>query len=361
MADIKKYLFWPQANASYEEDQIEQIIKASINDMDFVVDSEDKIQKGIYFTPTNIKIEVSLYVSEYSPLNSAITNLIKQQMSKLFVDKSKTNNDKKCIFTCQKYEKPHILNLNGRYYSKMSIIDAIEKTLKKGDPLRLEDVTILPGELPNIKLYPIYKPTKNVIKYTEKDVIQYNLFNDKWIENDCPDFSKWMAEADKDGNNMLDIDAIASKYYAIRPIENNREGIVFKNVVIKNILFPKYHHKNPATYLNVKFENCVINWECFCGPVFISCLFKNCRFVRENDYRHVNFKCCNFDDCIFIDLKSNNFNLNLYELNNMGGKSTSSSHVLTSAVFPKSSCPRSVYGCDISIFKDFLSSCDCEF
>lgn len=227
----------------------------------------------------------------------------------LLKDVSRTAHEKTCALSCEDYVSPHLLNLNGRSYSYEHIHNAISKTLLVGEQLRLEDITILPTQIECIQLYPNHSLGGwTPRKYTEQ-MMQLKVFSRERAERyNIPAFSAWLDAIAGDRNQVWDesvVDLYKNKYCKSRPDQNPApcdysNPPVFTNLLIKEVVFPRVHPKHPVHFVNVEFCQCVIYYECFCGPRFYSCRFVDCWVVLGNIFRPGVWRRCSFERCFFF-------------------------------------------------------------
>ena len=220
------------------------------------------------------------------------------------IDWARSSGQTECPLTTEKFEKPHILSVNGRSYSLDAFNEAVAKTLEQGEPLRLEDVTLSVLDLPDIKLYPNYSlpgwelpPT--VINFEMSRVKSEKLrFSDaRASEKNDPTIAALF-----DRPSVLDDNGLVSGKHIYRAYQarHNTVSRTVENLVVSKALFPRGHMKDAPHLRNVLFHTCYMVFDCCCGLKFVGCRFERCVIVVPNGYFRCSFSLCELVDCTFI-------------------------------------------------------------
>jgi hypothetical protein len=261
-----KYWFWIKDEHSYDEDQLRTYIDDLPDHHRISALSPSGNNVGsVYFLKTDLK------------------NIGTPVCTGFVVDKSKSAGDTICPISHDEYAtgQPMLLNLNQRSYNRDAIVAVISNTLKNGIPLRLEDITIEPEQLPTMRLYPNRSLGRHqlgtVIKFSEeKYVIRAFDGNVKMDTN--PEF--WDAVAIPDHNGIWSLSSAAVAYGFAESDE--LPVFIIKNQICEERKFPWPHPKvntGYAIFRNCLFRKCEIVMECWCGVVLHGCRFEYCTFI----------------------------------------------------------------------------------
>lgn len=240
--------------------------------------------------------------------NSDGPEIIDSIKQKTFIDWSRTSNEKICPISCDNYENPVILNMDGRTYSFQYIKEMIEKSLIEDENLRLESVTLTPSHLQKMILYPHKDLGKTIDKPFSfaNTTVKIKLFQQYLVEkHNIPEMNSIIGEIRKNHNKMWDYiflwDTYAKKRGGLPMFNGNTETI--QNLILEKIKFPKEHPKCDTGHLlfkNILFKECEINISCFCGVDINSSLFENCTIDLSSCSRSTNLKRCIFKNCNFL-------------------------------------------------------------
>jgi len=222
------------------------------------------------------------------------------------VDVSRTAGATECSITLDPFEEPHLLNFTGRSYSKKAITNAIERTLKRGENLRLEELTIDYTQLDQVVLYPNYSLPgwTEPLRYSAADVFSTKKFDhDLAARENIEACSAWFDAIPSPDKQMWDITGVFAQYLHHRPYQTklgaSNDTAIFRNMILRNIVFPRWHPKQRTHMCNVEFRECLIHLQCLCGLRMFGCKFTNCVIVRDISYakRSDSWNGCIFDGC----------------------------------------------------------------
>jgi hypothetical protein len=214
-------------------------------------------------------------------LQKIVSKIVEKIKVATFIDWSRTKNQTTCLISQEKFVKPYILNLNGMTYSKISIMDAIEKTLLIDESLRLENRTLVPADIEKIVLIPnlslVWKNPK-VITFSAKQVKIKDFDEREAQSKNIKGFSEFIAALPPTlGSESMDIEKLKHFYASARDMPLTDVNETIENLVIQNIKFPPYHPKGyPVTFCNILFEKCEIIMQCWCGIKIKSSKFVDC-------------------------------------------------------------------------------------
>jgi hypothetical protein len=262
-----KYWFWPQDCCSNSEHFLKQFV-TSLSLVD-----------GMHYTPSG-KFERGDYDPDLSLIKNWVQNFEGSAPYGIMLDKSRTAGDENCTISLEPFKenRPVLLNLTGRTYNRTAIMTAIEKTLLVGLFLRLEDKTVEPEQLQDIKLYDNLSLLKSAKLVNYESVIgQIQAFDHFRQLNTNEPF--WDLVGTSDSNGMWKLEEAALKYAIIS--SNNDSPIVIKDLICVGRKFPYPHPKvnsGYAIFRNCLFKNCEIVVHCWCGPQFRGCKFEDCTF-----------------------------------------------------------------------------------
>lgn len=282
----KKYLFWIDDCCSYEEEELRALAAPLVAAHGGKTPcGHDTHSAGYYDT-----------VDEY----------IKHRT---IPDVSRTSGDTVCSITQHDFERPYILSQTGRSYSEQAIQEAIERALAEGKDLRLEDKIISSHQMHKIVLYPNHRlggwlPI-TPITFGDKPVLIYKSFDHgKARLHNIPEMSKLFDEIGADCNEVWEVRKVFTQYIARRQSQASFVGDdpLFRDIILSEIVFPRYHPKWTAIFQNVRFNDCFINMWCFCGPQMISCSFQKC-LLLEHGQTWGGWKKCEFINCTFVFLR----------------------------------------------------------
>lgn len=216
------------------------------------------------------------------------------QSSKEFVlDKSRIAQHDICSISHEPFSsaEPYLLNLTGRSYALEALLNAID-TLRQGNPLRLEDVTLEPENLREIVLYPNLSlgasPAQAITFAHEQVPIAPFDFGQALQSN--PQF--WEDVLQRDMNGMWSMESAAEKHGF--KLEHS-DCVVVKNQRAQRIQVPWPHPKmNSGTVIfkNCLFEDCEVMIGCWCGPRFHGCRFVSCTFTFLSEVTSGRAKRC---------------------------------------------------------------------
>lgn len=292
------YYYWIEDRASYTKAQI----MAHIDTWPFTVERTDDGPEMYYLNGFHRKRIMHVLGSDSS--ETIFANLV--HCKSLVVDVSRTAGHTKCPITLEKYDCAHILNLTWRSYSVAALREAIDKSLKVGKPLRLEDCIIEPEQLSKIRLYPNFGLGEwRPFVYTDADVPPRPPFDGTTARREnIPMFSVWldsMRAAQGWDTSIRDI--YTNRYHPLRPdsaLDCGCDGpAIFKDLVIQCIVFPRVAPNLQTWFINVMFSNCVILFEDLRALHFSSCAFWNCIFCIQPEGFCPKCSRCEFKDCSF--------------------------------------------------------------
>lgn len=251
----------------------------------------------LFLANQDIKIELTLNRNNEQigfiqvPLALIKEELKKQVKAWAFVDVSKTNSDDTCPLSQEDYEDPYVLSLNGRTYSKESFLEAVKATLFKGNPLRLEDTTLLPEMLNGLKFYPHgSRGTKGATINFDTKQIKLEPYNNLLVNKEnIKAVSLFLKNMPK--QEIWDYKGLWSLYAEARGYNKNWPGIgvSIANLKIKDQTFPppNSHPKcndGHITFKNIHFKSCNINLTaCWCGFDIKTSLFEDCIFLTKDN------------------------------------------------------------------------------
>lgn len=273
---IEKYYFFPGICESYSLKELflaNQDIKIDL----ILKETEEKVGT-LQVSPSLIWQKLVFILSQYKML-----------------DVSKTNGDEICPLSQEEFENPYILSLNGRTYSLTPFMEAVEAILFQGNPLRLEDVTLLPEMLTNLKFYPHKtRGTKGEIITFNKNQIKLLPYDGLLIKKEnIKEISSFLKNMPK--REIWDYKGLWSLYAGKRGYNQKWPGIgvSISNLKIKDQTFPppNSHPKCDSghiTFKNIYFKNCIIDLSsCWCGLDIKTSLFEDCIFlISKNNIGH---------------------------------------------------------------------------
>lgn len=261
---------------------------------------------GDYGTGSNLLYHTSYMAEEAGkkdrtrhPPGFSATNLVR--------DHALTTGQTECPLTLEPFDDPVIMAHNGRSYSCKAIVAAIATTLLKGMDLRLEDGRVItPLQLRHIKLFTnaglpsvSHRYSARKITYTDEDVKLPAYDRLLTVAHDLPELSRLLGATSSDWHKE------AFAYYARqRPhectIQPGYAAVdVVRNCTLRDVVYPREHEKPGVTFLNVRFENCVIVDGCLCCISFRMCEFVNCVFLQCNDHiRRDWMHACVLENCV---------------------------------------------------------------
>lgn len=297
----KKYYFIAKDNKSY---LLKTLVNIALND--FQAKKEKMLERNS--TSANQKHSFSLkirspernkyediYCWRTNEVDTIASRIIEQIQTRSIVDWARTSNQMTCPLSLEDFDKPYILNMNGRTYSKEFITQAIKESLYKDESLRLEDMTLQPSMIERIILLPnlslqelsLWKNKPKEITFSAAN-IQVKDFNEQEarIKNingfsefirDLPPIIDGLLDAEKLYNYYADARGIAqiTKTIGNRDIYTTVDKCI-ENLVIQNIKFPSSHPKGGLIFNNILFEKCQIIMKCWCGLRVKSSKFVDC-------------------------------------------------------------------------------------
>lgn len=233
------------------------------------------------------------------------------------IDQSRTNGDKLCPLSQEEYNEPHILSLNGRSYSLEDFLNAVESTLYKGSPLRLEDTTILVDMLngKGITLYPNKSLGATLDDHIvlDPEKIELKRFDENLVyKNNIKCMSDIIKNVPKNSNEMWDYMAIWKSYAKERGFNQEWAGLTvsIEDIIIKDQTLPNLHPKCDSGHIifkNCLFKNCTIDIKaCWCGFDIKSSMFLNCKMIFPDDKPDIDIygpnyqnkiSYCEMDEC----------------------------------------------------------------
>lgn len=264
---LDQYWFWIDDGRSYTKAFIQE----------FVATLNEKNAK----TPHGIPVRF-LYCLQYAAKDLDTS----ERWASFLLDKSRSAGDLICSICHEPFKtcEPYLLNRNGRSYGREAILTAIN-TLKEGQLLRLEDITIEPEQLPELRLYPNYtlgaSESATAISFAKEEIPIKAFDSTQKLENN-PAFWDAVAIAD---NEIWSLEKAAIQFgFAIKPCD----VIVIKNQLCTKRKFPWPHPKvncGSVCFRNCLFRQCEIVVDCWCGPRFHGCRFEDCVFLMSPDHR----------------------------------------------------------------------------
>ena len=261
-------------------------------------------------SPAGVKVYISNNINEYVEKNTFENNSVKY-------------NDLICPITLEKPNDPVILNLNGRIYSKVALLTALQTTVCQNRSLRFQELEITQRNYDNIKIYHVGQPNQGSIeispveKYPTPDRTLAEL-NEKFelssfVYDTLAVSTPWDSDkfAAKMSNKFLSEDV---KTRFIKKDDRYQA----ENFVIKNKTFANAHPKISLDLRNVHFINCQFSRDCYCQLRLISCTFERCQFIGNHIFERGYVLGCDFRKCVFVKYANNSeSNLTTRDLTNM--------------------------------------------
>jgi hypothetical protein len=241
-----------------------------------------------------------IYLDEHPELKNKMEEELKKDLKYYtVVDKTRTNGDEVCSLTLEKFKNPYFVTKNGRSYEKEAILDAIEHSIYKDRPLRLEDIYLTPEMVEGgggLTLYPnqsLGSPDKQPIEIDPKMIVK-NPFNINLVyEKNIVEFSDYLKNITPNENEMWDYKKLWAFYAGFRDLNKEwaNDCVAIENLVVENQKFPNLHPKCDSGHIvfkNVLFRDCTIDVSaCWCGFNIEACKFDNCTLIYPGNPVHI--------------------------------------------------------------------------
>ncbi len=259
-------------------------------------------------TPSGVQFKVCKYWYREDRTAHKLPPMCQLSGHDFFLDRARTADTTECPITMDPFSEPYIMQHSGRSYSRSAIMEAIDKTLRVGRDLRLEDgITLSYLQLPRLVLYPNlslpgWKPAHERIQFCDKDVAVQKFNSRLAATSDLPDIARLLDTYGTD-RSVLNLKHVAEYYLRHRSDETVLwQGTVFRNFSVTEIVFPRGHVKSDALFSNVKFTSCVFYDVCLCAIQFRGCCFDQCTIVLADGHisRSDAFHNCVFDGCRWV-------------------------------------------------------------
>lgn len=229
------------------------------------------------------------------------------------IDWARTTAQTECPLSADAYERPHLLVSTGRSYSLDAWQRCVESTLVQGEPLRLEDGTVLTVfDLQTIKLLPNYSlpgwPVREctAVRYDNAavvvDKVRFNRERMTRLHHSALSAAFDRLSPDPDGpNSCVDGALVCAEYARVRGLADASDVRVVENFRVSDAVFPRLHPKRFPSMRNIEFSGCVLPLNCWCGLNFIGCRFVDCAFVlpMRGEAADIKMRHCEFQDCVF--------------------------------------------------------------
>jgi hypothetical protein len=301
-----EYRFWRTDACSYTLDELRAIVSTMFT---VAVERTTEYHTTETMTHTPHGAEYRIVYCRDTPVDARVDNEVNWIWQHVCVaDKSRTLGHRECPLAAgEPYEEPYLLNVNNRSYSHKYIVEAIEKSLKQGKSLRLEDCTIHFSQLPSVRLYPNhglggwpferFTHTEPIV-YSESDVHVVPRFNEALASaNSFAEASALLDGVTDEQDSRQVPDAVLARFGQSRRAAHYTDPLL-ENLVLERIVWPRSHIKG-VVFSNVEFVDCVINHNCFCGMSFFGCRFTRC-FIIKCEHNEGRWRACDFDDCTWF-------------------------------------------------------------
>jgi hypothetical protein len=220
-------------------------------------------------------------------------------------DVSCTEEANSCFLSKAEYERPYILNLNGRSYERDNILDAIQRTLsaEPPQPLQLEeDFLVYPEQLRHLVLYPNLSLGSRALIWPRGSlpeaaaVARFSIADVQ--AHSFPEFSHWLDST----TNSAQLQA-AELYHTRRKHHGSAHDVnFFVNVRVDRVAFPRVFIRWSMSFKNALFTNCFFHYDLWGDIGFFGCKFSDCSFLVSYVDRAMlggTWRSCDFENCTF--------------------------------------------------------------
>lgn len=295
-----KYYFVTKDCHSYTLDELWSMVDALLAKADASKDADSEFQLVMPSGHTSMVSRTSLLVDRGGKRTS-VPLLFGYPET---VDWSRTSGQTECSLSLDSFVRPHILGKTGRSYSLDMFRETVAKTLEQGNRLPLEDITLSPLDLDDIKLYPNYSlpgwssdttPISFDFARVARDKLAYNF--ERIAARNVPEMSRALNTLSEMNDICVDGRGAREEYKKHRGTSTR----VMEDLHVMGAVFPRDHIKDGPAFRNVLFDNCIMWCSCWCGIRFVGCKFKNCMFIYGPDGMHrADFMMCELESCTWI-------------------------------------------------------------
>lgn len=205
----------------------------------------------------------------------------------LIIDFARTNGQTECSLSLEPFERPMIL-ANGFSYSEAALKQAVEGTIGKGVPLRLENFDVsplawswirvcanmsLPGWIPRVEVLrgPFVRPRAADFVYNEMLVQSRNV----------PAMSALFDQAPLPNDKSYLLDTFRRHH----GYTNSWRAL--ENLTIEHAVFPRARIDYFIVLRNILFRDCVIHAQYLSTVVVAGCRFERCIIILNESYTPV--------------------------------------------------------------------------
>lgn len=297
------YYYWEADCCSYTLREFESVAKAMFDKATVVDDEKDgKTVKALCVTsPHGADFHCDTSATAKDFVNSWRRGCVPRN-----IDVSRTNGDKECIFTLEKYENPVRLNLNGRTYSKKALFVALEKTLYVGLPLRLEDITIYPDQIHDVHItnnFTLGNWAHTSYNCHHRPIVRAPFSQQAVEKRNCPPVSHTLDSMRIMSTEVYNrkIEALFAEYLRHRSeqsrIHSPTSPLIFRDIRIENIPVICLNTVRRIKFVNVEFRACILNCDLYKDLDFASCRFVQCVILQSSAAVISSWAACQFDEC----------------------------------------------------------------